>query len=631
MNFISLPQRENNEDWHQFQEQPQPYYESLTGLLIQSGSSPTYLEDDESYKHHPAYGMDEDINGTGKEIDDAGRRHRLVLRRCRKRGRSCCGTYDSPLAVFLGLCGIFAFGSLLGLLLPSSLDEIGEDATSRNFDWDNISNVLGYSYFLSWTLSFYPQIITNCRNPRGAKEGVSFDFLVWNMIGFACYAAYVTSFLYSDVVRREYADRFGSTAHPSIVESGGSNAEDAGGFLSCSGHDEENFWFVGTGVSRPVISMPVSVRFTRKASILCMLLVSNHHSWIGYDYNQTKYFENFAAGEHSSNNNTSNSNNSNSHEPSNATITPEGDTSKDPIAVPQVKFNDVAFAWHALILSIITYVQIVWVGKSKDGSSAIAENISIIECSLRRDSPMSGEWVEREYDVENVTSVTAHNADPSTTGKNDLPHDQDLRKRMQTQRIHEQVDSFHLSQYTHKYKQRNQSISCATSCLILILLTFCMVGVLMVVCWSKWLWIDYLYFLSFVKVCISIVKYIPQAILNYQRKSTSGWQIWNILLDFSGGSLSIIQLIGDSLAEANARGLQRGWTGIVGNPAKFGLGLVSIFFDVVFMIQHYVLYRHPPLNVNENTPLDYPEMPVEIADYVTPLLSESEPVGENSL
>ena len=49
------------------------------------------------------------------------------------------------------------------------------------------------------------------------------------------------------------------------------------------------------------------------------------------------------------------------------------------------------------------------------------------------------------------------------------------------------------------------------------------------------------------------------------------------------------------------------------------------------MIQHYVLYRHPPLNGNENTPLDYPETPVEIADYVTPLLSESEPVGENSL
>lgn len=71
-----------------------------------------------------------------------------------------------------------------------------------------------------------------------------------------------------------------------------------------------------------------------------------------------------------------------------------------------------------------------------------------------------------------------------------------------------------------------------------------------------------------------------QAVLNYQRKSTSGWQIWNILLDFTGGSLSVVQLIGDSIAEARAQGLQSGWRGIVGNPAKLVLGLVSIFFDV---------------------------------------------------
>jgi len=75
-----------------------------------------------------------------------------------------------------------------------------------------------------------------------------------------------------------------------------------------------------------------------------------------------------------------------------------------------------------------------------------------------------------------------------------------------------------------------------------------------------------------------------QVLLNYRRKSTKGWQIWNILLDFSGGTLSIVQLIGDSIAEARVQELSNSsWTtGIVGNPAKFGLGLVSIFFDVSF-------------------------------------------------
>lgn len=79
--------------------------------------------------------------------------------------------------------------------------------------------------------------------------------------------------------------------------------------------------------------------------------------------------------------------------------------------------------------------------------------------------------------------------------------------------------------------------------------------------------------------------------LNYRRKSTSGWEIWNILLDFSGGSLSMLQLVGDSLAEAKKQGLAHGWTGIIGNPAKFGLGLVSVSFDVSFCKCYIVFCR----------------------------------------
>ena len=34
------------------------------------------------------------------------------------------------------------------------------------------------------------------------------------------------------------------------------------------------------------------------------------------------------------------------------------------------------------------------------------------------------------------------------------------------------------------------------------------------------------------------------------------------------------------------------WKSIFGDPTKFGLGVFSIFFDVIFMFQHYVLYRN---------------------------------------
>lgn len=76
---------------------------------------------------------------------------------------------------------------------------------------------------------------------------------------------------------------------------------------------------------------------------------------------------------------------------------------------------------------------------------------------------------------------------------------------------------------------------------------------------------------------------MPQAFLNYQRKSTVGWSIHNILLDLSGGILSLAQLVLDS-------SLQDDWSGLTGNPVKFFLSQIAIVFDIVFIAQHYVLY-----------------------------------------
>ena len=81
-----------------------------------------------------------------------------------------------------------------------------------------------------------------------------------------------------------------------------------------------------------------------------------------------------------------------------------------------------------------------------------------------------------------------------------------------------------------------------------------------------------------------MVKYVPQAWSNYQRKSTIGWSIYQVLMDLLGGVLSIAQLLIDS-------SLQGDWSGVTGNPVKFGLGQISIIFDLLFMVQHYILYR----------------------------------------
>ncbi|KAL2266266.1 hypothetical protein VTJ83DRAFT_5618 [Remersonia thermophila] len=101
---------------------------------------------------------------------------------------------------------------------------------------------------------------------------------------------------------------------------------------------------------------------------------------------------------------------------------------------------------------------------------------------------------------------------------------------------------------------------------------------------SSWVWLDALYALSYVKLIITLIKYTPQVIVNYRNRSTRGWSIWQILLDVLGGVLSLAQQSIDSY-------LQHDWSGITGNPVKFALGNVSMVYDSIFMVQHYVLYR----------------------------------------
>lgn len=76
---------------------------------------------------------------------------------------------------------------------------------------------------------------------------------------------------------------------------------------------------------------------------------------------------------------------------------------------------------------------------------------------------------------------------------------------------------------------------------------------------------------------ISFVKYTPAAYWNYKRKSTKGWSIFNIILDLVGAAFSIAS---GSLSVSN--GL---------NVTKMILALLTIVYDIIFVIQHYCLYN----------------------------------------
>ncbi|KAI3408991.1 uncharacterized protein J3R85_019868 [Psidium guajava] len=97
----------------------------------------------------------------------------------------------------------------------------------------------------------------------------------------------------------------------------------------------------------------------------------------------------------------------------------------------------------------------------------------------------------------------------------------------------------------------------------------------------SWLWLISIF--NSIQVFMTVIKYIPQAYMNFGRKSTDGFSIGNILLDFLGGVANYAQMAVQSID-------QNSWVNFYGNIGKTLLSLISIFFDLLFMLQHYVLY-----------------------------------------
>ena len=96
-------------------------------------------------------------------------------------------------------------------------------------------------------------------------------------------------------------------------------------------------------------------------------------------------------------------------------------------------------------------------------------------------------------------------------------------------------------------------------------------------------------YLGWVKVFITLIKYMPQVYHNYKRKSTIGWNIHNIILDITGGSFSLGQNLVDSLNKNKTKPVDGGSGAL--NLAKFALSFETIVFDLIFLIQHFCLYK----------------------------------------
>eukprot|EP00834_Sanchytrium_tribonematis_P004298 NODE_203_length_12996_cov_1.033961.p8 type:complete len:212 gc:universal NODE_203_length_12996_cov_1.033961:7997-7362(-) len=91
--------------------------------------------------------------------------------------------------------------------------------------------------------------------------------------------------------------------------------------------------------------------------------------------------------------------------------------------------------------------------------------------------------------------------------------------------------------------------------------------------------------LGYIKVFITLIKYMPQIFLNYQRKSTIGYSTESIAMDILGGILSISQLFYDGYVQKLI------YSDILRlNSTKVLLSCASILMSLILFTQS-VIYR----------------------------------------
>ena len=89
---------------------------------------------------------------------------------------------------------------------------------------------------------------------------------------------------------------------------------------------------------------------------------------------------------------------------------------------------------------------------------------------------------------------------------------------------------------------------------------------------------------------------MPQVYLNWKRKSTVGWSLENVILDFTGGFFSFTQQFLDTVCRGKGFFAQ---TSGGFNIVKFLLSVIAMIFDIIFLVQHYVLYADKWKNVDK--------------------------------
>lgn len=88
---------------------------------------------------------------------------------------------------------IFSFVLVGGIILGVSIPNNDPDYPNP---WRTLSSVIGWIYFVAWSVSFYPQVILNYQ--RKSVKGLSFEYQSLNLLGFSCYTAYNAGYYWNE-------------------------------------------------------------------------------------------------------------------------------------------------------------------------------------------------------------------------------------------------------------------------------------------------------------------------------------------------------------------------------------------------------------------------------------------------
>jgi len=240
---------------------------------------------------------------------------------------------------------------------------------------------------------------------------------------------------------------------------------------------------------------------------------------------------------------------------------------------PPVETSDVCFALHGLILTLITAAQTVLFHDSNNSNI----NINPQQHQLQ--------WSNDDGEHRPLQSPSAVASSPPSSSSSLPPSSADIRKGAVAQNEDGVQVEYNGTDEEEQEEEEEYSDGLRVGVVVMVVLMWAVIGVVSVCGWAGVVsGVDAVMTMGLIKALCSLFKYMPQVWNNAKRRSTHGFSIHVVLLDVTGGVLSMLQ---QTLRVIQAHG---DLTPFTGNVAKTALALVSLVLDAIMLTQHYVLY-----------------------------------------